>query len=481
MREFHPNEQCVPVPLDGQADKIMLRRSAIKLSEGARIVVAIPIGGKPLHSVLECPTCRDSAGHPVKYQIDDGFIAQGYVPMEFMLQHMNWLPPLNATIAYMFKTGMLSGAARQVMTQEALRMPTAKYIFYVDDDMVIPAMGLYTLYNHMEQNPELGALSGVYTTRQNPPEPLVYLEHGSGAAWDMELGEGAIPAPIMGAGAGCLLARTDAIRAWQDANPGEAIWCDSHEFPAYNGQRINWGHDIRFCRNLTEAGWPVYVDGRVLCGHYDARTKTVFSVPPEAPGFDKVRNRQLNINTKEYWDQVYSQEGADTWRKYPELFEAVAFEVSPGDRVLELGCGVGILGSKLTAEKQVRWRGYDISPSAVEMCKSRFLEASVADVRNSALLLEDADVLIGCAILEHLNRDDAVALLQRVQASDIRKVIYTTPNNCMGPSEVAEHTALFNQEHIEGLHKEALGEDFAKWQYNVISADAHHLIWVMWR
>jgi len=367
------------------------------------------------------------------------------------------------------------------MTQEALRMPTVKYIFYVDDDMIIPSMGLYKLYNFMEQNPHIGAVSGIYTTRQDPPEPLVYLSHGDGAAWDIEMGEGAIPQEIMGAGAGCLLARVEAIKAWQDANPGEAVWCDSHEFPAYNGQRINWGHDIRFCRNLAEAGWPVFGDGGVLCGHYDMRSRRVFEVPPTAPGFAKVRARLGNINTASYWDQVYSQEGADTWRKYPEMFEAIADEIPSGSNVLEIGCGVGVLGSKLTAERQVRWFGYDLSPTAVDMCRARFLNAVVGDIRGSGILYEGADVLIASEVLEHLNRDDAVTLIRRIHAGDIRKVIFTTPNNCMGPSEVPEHTALFNQEYIEGLHNEALGENFTKWQYNVTSADAHHLIWVMWR
>ena len=41
---------------------------------------------------------------------------------------------------------MRSAAARQVLTMEAMRIPTVKYIFYVDDDTLIPAMGLYQLF-----------------------------------------------------------------------------------------------------------------------------------------------------------------------------------------------------------------------------------------------------------------------------------------------------------------------------------------------
>lgn len=281
MQQIHANDQV----LDGQVDVIAARRTAVKLADRPRIVVAIPIGGKAYSTVLPCPSCEQT------FQVNEGHTVPSLVPVHFLLSHMNWVPPLNVSMSYLVKTGVRSPVARQIMTQEAIRA-NAEYIFYVDDDTLIPPLGLYTLYNFMERNPHAGAVSGVYTTREQPPEPLIYQEHGKGCAWDFEMGPEAIPEPIFGAGAGCLLARVSAIKAWQEANPGVPIWADQRDLPSDpEGHRVMWGHDVRFCRELNLAGWPVYVDGRVLCGHYDIRTGKVFDVPEDAPGFEKVRQR----------------------------------------------------------------------------------------------------------------------------------------------------------------------------------------------
>ena len=214
------------IVLDGHPDIIQGRRTAIKLAERPKLIVAIPIGGKPVIDVFE-----DAEGK--RWQNERGFRAQGLVPATFMLAHMNWVPPLNVSMAYMVKQNMLSSHARQVMTMEAIRM-NAEYIFYVDDDTLIPPLGLYTLYNWMEQNPHAGAISGVYTTREDPNEPLIYQAHGEGCAWDFEMGPGAKPEPIFGAGAGCLLARLSAVKDWMDKNPGVPIWADEKEVAAVN-------------------------------------------------------------------------------------------------------------------------------------------------------------------------------------------------------------------------------------------------------
>lgn len=455
--------------LDGHPDISIARRTSVKLASRPKIYVAIPIGAKPLQSVLPCPTCEQT------FQVHDGHTVPFMVPVQFMLQHMNWVPPLNVSMAYGVKTGVRSPIARQMLTMEAIRQG-AEYIFYVDDDTLIPPLGLYTLYNFMEQNPHAGAVSGVYTTRENPNEPLIYKAHGEGCSWDFEMGPNAKPEVIFGAGAGCLLARVSAIKSWMEANPGVPIWADQKDIATKAGENaVMWGHDIRFCRELNMAGFPVYVDGRVLCGHFDIRSGQTYQVPETAPGFKRANERAGNINSAEYWDQVYGIEGADTWRKYPQMFEKITENVDFGTNVVELGCGVGILGSKLTAQRNVTWSGYDISPTAVEMCKARFLDADVLDLRDANQSLFHGTVIMS-ETLEHLEREAGIKLLKQINASRANKLIVTTPNNCMGPEEVPEHTALFNSEYLEAMLADAgYGED---WTYSVESADDHHLIMV---
>ena len=470
------------IVLDGEVDVKAARRGAIKLADKPKLVVAMPIGAKPITSVLP-----DKDGN--LYEVNDGFRAQGLLPVEFMLSHMNWVPPLNVSMAYLVKKNMLSSHARQVMTQEAIRMG-AEYIFYVDDDTLTPPLGLYTLYNFMERNPHAGAVTGVYTTRETPNEPLVYQEHGDGCAWDFEMGPQAQPELCFGAGAGCLLARVSAIvdtmkKMEEEYGQPVPIWADEKDMPAAGAQdkqRVMWGHDVRFCRMLNLHDHPVYVDGRVLCGHYDIRTGQTFMVPEDAPGFQKALDRAQNINTPSYWNQVYSQEGADSWRKYPEMFQAVCDELdSYGDPVVELGCGVGILGSKITSEYHKRWIGYDISSTGVEMAKARFLDARVKDMRDLDVVdLEDADTIVATELVEHLDRNTALGVFRILDASNVHKIIFTTPNGCMGPDEVPEHTALFDMDYVEALLAEALPDDH-KWTIRMDEADAKHLICVMER
>lgn len=451
MKEFHPTEAVQNVSMVPASDSHVRRRSAIKLSAGPKIVVCIPVGGKTVTSVLECPQCVARGEERVLMEVSNGFQPQGLVSLAFMLSHMNWMPPLNVTLSYMFKTGMLSAEARNVMTLDALQYDSVEYIFYVDDDTLIPSLGLYTLYNLLEQNPTWGAASGIYVTRNDPPEPLIYKEHGRGASWDIELGPGASPTKIMGAGAGCLLARVSAIRDWMGANPGVPIWADSVE-TVPGGNRVTWGHDVRFVRNLTEAGWPCYADGRVLCGHYDMATGQTYEVPASAPGFKK-----RNINTETYWDGVYGREGFESWRQYEKMFAWVIDQLQQGDvtRVVELGCGPGVLGQRITATLPCRWTGLDMSEVAVAQAKARYLDAFQRDLRElsihelSELMGQGSTALVATELMEHLDQEDAAKLLGVANASGARVIIFTTPWKCMGPDEVPEHTVLVDEAWVE--------------------------------
>lgn len=264
----------------------VLRRPSIKLATHPQIIIAIPCGEKNVHTVFTCPSDKGGCGST---WLAPGKRAPNLVPIHFLLAHMNLQPPLNVTMSYMVESGRLSAEARQVMTNQALKMEESKYILYWDDDVIPPAMGLYTLHNFMERNPTAGAVSGVYVTREDPCEPLIYKEHGTGAWWDFPMGETAKPQPIFGAGAGFLLARLEAIKD-VTAKLGEVpIWADERTLAqdtTDNVERnIMWGHDIRFCKLLNEHDWPVYVDGRVICDHVDISTGTVYKMPPDAPGF----------------------------------------------------------------------------------------------------------------------------------------------------------------------------------------------------
>jgi hypothetical protein len=402
------------------------------------------------------------------------------VPFQFFLNHMNLVQPLNAAMTYFVEPGRLSAEARQIMTKASIRLG-AKYILYWDDDTLPPRKGLYTLHNWMERHPEAGAITGVYTTREDPPEPLIYMEHGTGAAWDFPMGLGAEPVPIFSCGAGFLLVRTcaitETIERLQKENGGKevAVWADGRTVPNKkdaNRMRIMWGHDVRFCKILQETGWPVYVHGEVLCDHLDIATGKMYSVPPDAPGF----RMRPNLNTAEYWDQIYGEEGANTWRQYPELFQKITDLFERDSAVLELGCGVGVLGSKLTAEKGADYTGYDISQVAVDISKARFLNAEVKSIQDIDYIGQ-ANV-VATELVEHLDRPVFEHLMDKINTGATTRFIFSVPDDCLSPEECPEHTVAFNRKKVREYVKPWLGE----WSLKILNVnDPFHILCVMER
>lgn len=264
--------------LEGEVSIHTMRRSAIKLADCPHIVICMPIGTKEDATLFETPDG--------KTWIQPGVRAHGLVPIQWVLNNQQWVMPLNVAMSTMCQWGMLSAKARQYMTMAVLRdAPNCKYIFYVDDDVLIPPLGLYTLHNFMEQHPEVGAISGVYVTRQDPCEPVVYKNHGEGAFWNFKIGDA--PVEVMGFGAGCVLARIEAIKKIIELNPPDTpIWADEVAIPGNDPKtvdfKVTWGHDIRFCKLIQEVGYKVYLDPRVECGHWDIVEQKEYRLPADS-------------------------------------------------------------------------------------------------------------------------------------------------------------------------------------------------------
>ena len=71
--------------------------------------------------------------------------------------------------------------------------------------------------------------------------------------------------------------------------------------------------------------------------------------------------------SQKYWDGVWGEERLATWRTYPNLFGKILEAVSPKSRVLDVGCGTGILLRKLAVEQDCECVGLDISSVAIRL------------------------------------------------------------------------------------------------------------------
>lgn len=149
------------------------------------------------------------------------------------------------------------------------------------------------------------------------------------------------------------------------------------------------------------------------------------------------RIREVNRNTYDEWDQIYSDpEVATRWTQWFDgsLVEAVIAHLPFGARVLDIGCGVGFSEYVIQRMKKrfdVRFYGVDASACAIEYLRRH------SSVRWEGLLRWDAtaklpfcekvfDVSMACEILEHLEQPE---LMVQELARVADKMVVTVPNH----------------------------------------------------
>lgn len=228
----------------------VIQRSGMKLASvtnQAKIAVCIPIGPKDETAVMECPECNQLfTGQTIR--------SHGLVPIEFLLMQKQLVMPLLATVHWYYRKSLPSARAREQMTHDAIEHSDCDYIFYLDDDIMLPPHAIYDLHQQMEKNPEAAIITGVYVTRQDCPEPIAYRQQGEGAFWDFCTDRGVLE-PIHAAGAGVMMVRTKALRDVERL-VGRPWWDDEYNDaavdPTKDGSRHMWGHDIRFFNRMWE-------------------------------------------------------------------------------------------------------------------------------------------------------------------------------------------------------------------------------------
>jgi SAM-dependent methyltransferase len=163
----------------------------------------------------------------------------------------------------------------------------AKYLCFLDEDVIAPPNSFTELLYQMENHPEIDVLNGVYSTKSYPPTPLVYKEWGAGPYYGWKLGE---LFQVKSAGMGLTVIRVASLQkmdvdVYDDAWPTGEI-CQNvrrYFFEGYTydeeGNSIFWSEDQYFYKRADEAGLSVWVDGRIIAQHYNERDKRLYLVP----------------------------------------------------------------------------------------------------------------------------------------------------------------------------------------------------------
>lgn len=442
-----------------------IRSQAKVLPTSPKIAIAIPCGDKDDPDLYQCPHCGshqfrklecNKCGEEIDHRLR--LRRAGLVPIEMMANPLQLVMPLLTSVQFLFRKSILSAQARNEMTWQAIHNG-ATYIAYWDDDTLWPPKALYDMHNIMERHPEAAVVTGVYTTREDLQEPLVYKTHGQGAYWNFNPERGIIE-PIFGAGAGCMLARVSALLEMRELLDEEPWWLDTTDLTKHG----MWGHDIRFCKRIHEltakklgvsldqvyenvlnnrvpdGSWQVYLAGWLHCGHLDVTTQKMYGVPKDAPCFKK-----NDINTGSYWNHLWKQRGVEWGDKataYTTLYDSVCELVPTDSKVVDVGCGIGVLMDMLTKKRHAKVFGVDLSDEAIKMVKSRWMDGVVADAATFKVQGDD-HYIVSTEMIEHLADEKLDAFLR--EASRSRGAILSTPDGHLEGAPEGEHVQEFDR------------------------------------
>jgi len=194
----------------------------------------------------------------------------GYVSANFWLSD-TVQAPMNTTMARACVKGKPVDEARNELVKYA-RLIGAKYIFFIDDDVLVPHNALIRLFGL-----KTGVATGVYYTKTQPSVPVILKKDRPAGFEDWKFGD---VIEVDYCGAGCLLIKMEVFDAIEEKFPGM-------EFFRYNRSRTDIveemgyiGEDVWFCDLAAKCGYPIMCDTGVQCGHEDAGQGLVYKYDP---------------------------------------------------------------------------------------------------------------------------------------------------------------------------------------------------------
>ncbi len=179
------------------------------------------------------------------------------------------LPHGIAPLARSVVQGNFIPAQRELIMRDAIA-GNYDYLFFVDDDIVLPEHALEALVESAEQDPRSAVVGGLYYSRDSV-RPIAVADWSS-----RDTSRAHIPgftstdtAIVDGVGFGCALLRVSVARALS------APYFPAHIFIERRARRVRQcDEDYRYCERVRESGHHVRLDARVRCDHYDRASNT---------------------------------------------------------------------------------------------------------------------------------------------------------------------------------------------------------------
>ena len=165
-------------------------------------------------------------------------------------------------------SSMTRDVQRDTLAEKALALG-AEYMMCFDDDTVPPSHAIMSLWYVLSQNPKAAVAGGIYCTKSETPEPIVYKTLGDGAFWNWTLGD---IFPCAGIGAGCMMVRLSALKDIPKPWFKDQLGNSDRRKEKIGDLEMDvvseiMTDDLYFCRKVTDAGYEILAHGGILPLH----------------------------------------------------------------------------------------------------------------------------------------------------------------------------------------------------------------------
>ena len=196
-----------------------------------------------------------------------------YVPPEWAMSLMHMRYPRNCRTGHYATKGLIRDEARNKLVEKAIS-EDSQYLLFIDDDTAPPMDMVTKLMQELDTRDEDTVVcAGIYTTKTEPYEPLVFMGHGTGPHWKWKFGD---VFPCWGIATGCMMIRTSVFKRiskpWfkdidciEDVTEPEVFGKDGKP------DVFRMTDDLYFCKKVADAGLTILAHGGVLPVHWDQK------------------------------------------------------------------------------------------------------------------------------------------------------------------------------------------------------------------
>lgn len=202
---------------------------------------------------------------------------------------MNWsyvqIIQFTYTPAYV-PLGYMVADAQNIIVKEAIEKEM-EWLLFVEHDVILPP-DCFIRLNHYIQKAEIPVISGLYFTRSQPSDPLVFRGRGTGIYSDWTLGD---LVWVDGVPTGILLVHCSILREmWNESESYQIgnqmvrrvfespmdLWGDpEHTYSAVGTSDLNWCSKVIKGDYFKKSGWeeyqgreyPFLIDTNIFCQH----------------------------------------------------------------------------------------------------------------------------------------------------------------------------------------------------------------------